>query len=153
MVSNASWNRAGKGHANLHRNEVQRQKKDYSVTEADRVLTWQQARDMMLRLPVNKIVPAGGSAASTPVRPLLVEANSGMKVPVDSHLGNRIAQFLTQVVDEKNDPFDGGAKVDGQSPPTPESSVLPGLAHRSRRGGAGVSGSASGSSGGIGSIR
>lgn len=104
VVSNASWNRAGKGHANLHRNEVQRQKKDYAVMEVDRVLTWQQARDMMLRLPVNKIVPAGGSAPSTPVRPLLVEAN--MKAPSDGHLGNRIAQFLAMTMDKQTDPFD-----------------------------------------------
>jgi hypothetical protein len=109
VVSNASWNRAGKSHVRLHQNEVARQRKDYSVTEADRVLQWAEARDMLLRLPVNKIIPASGTATSVqarPVRPLLVEANAGMKVPADSHLGNRIAQFLTQVMDQDNDPFD-----------------------------------------------
>ena len=109
VVSNAAWNRAGKNHLTLHRNEVARQRKDYAVTEADKVLMFPASRDMLLRLPVNKITPANGSSTpvQTPVRPLLVEANSGMKVgPTDSHLGNRIAQFLSRAMDTNVDPFD-----------------------------------------------
>lgn len=100
VVSNASWNRAGKSHLALHRNEVARQRKDYTVTEADKVLGFPASRDMLLRLSVNKIGPAGGS--STPVQAQPVR----LLTPSDSHLGHRIAQFLSRAMDTNVDPFD-----------------------------------------------
>ena len=115
VVSNAAWNRAGKSHITLHRNEVARQRKDYSVTEADKHLPYGQVRDMLVRLPSPhnpSLHTALTNAASTPVqtRPHVLlaaqETENRLHVPSDSHLGNRIAQFLTRAMDTSVDPFD-----------------------------------------------
>lgn len=109
VVSNAAWNRAGKSHRTLHRNEVQRQKKDYGVTEADKIVGFPASRDMLLRLPVNRISPVPTNGSGTPVqtRPHIHPQPVNIPLtPSDSHLGNRIAQFLTRAMDTTVDPFD-----------------------------------------------